>query len=423
MTITDRDGPSATQSMISQGENRASAVDQDVNSRCIKATDSFCTGSLSKITTILTIQKILPQVDNEDPSYQEALKSYIDILDNFKRLRNGAGSRSAENGNTQIRSGGGEREGIVGQERSQEGRPSSSDQEPEEEFSRARKRPASPAESFEDEDLPCKKINVQAFPWKNLAGLNPLAERPEDITLSRNDLLLLGACPQFPEFNLDHVLSGGYSISHDDQCTEHIGSIELVFGSVKLAKTVDTHGNWVIAWSDAVEAIIFVFPHCALELRSYTRYITTFFSSLYVSLHQRVIQFDRAIQIPLAKGMNSFSLTMLNIRTCIPYGLPMQEQQPNPLQTVKLVTEAQDRGRMAPADMHVDNGIGVTAPIHQVHVTTHTSVQNVGVIPIMSKSVNHSRGARNEKLELYEHKWAHQPRYARGLIWAIEEEK
>jgi hypothetical protein len=37
-------------------------------------------------------------------------------------------------------------------------------------------------------------------------------------------------------------------------CTESIGQVEFVVGAAKPAKSVDTHGKWIIAWDQAVEA-------------------------------------------------------------------------------------------------------------------------------------------------------------------------
>ena len=121
--------------------------------------------------------------------------------------------------------------------------------------------------------------------------------------------------PQFPEskwisllsgcaINLDHVLASHYSTSHEEKRTEHIGEIEFVIGRTRSTKAVETHGNWVSAWDQTVEATLFVFEHRSTELRDYGHHITQLFTSLEPPLHTRIIQYDRAVRNCVAQRRN-----------------------------------------------------------------------------------------------------------------------
>ena len=63
------------------------------------------------------------------------------------------------------------------------------------------------------------------------------------------------------------------------------------------AKTVGTHGDWVISWDCLVDATLFVFKHRRQELQIYGKHIQRFFASLPSQFHSRVINYDRAVRI------------------------------------------------------------------------------------------------------------------------------
>ncbi|KIM85546.1 hypothetical protein PILCRDRAFT_5238 [Piloderma croceum F 1598] len=133
-----------------------------------------------------------------------------------------------------------------------------------------------------------------------------------DPKLTKTSLLNSTRLPQFPEsqwtnliagqaIDLDHVLASQYSVSHDERCAERIGELELVMGSAKPSRVVDTHGKWVIAWDQTVDASTYIFPHRSSELRDYGRHISQLFASFPDALHSRVIQYDRAVRIQTAQ--------------------------------------------------------------------------------------------------------------------------
>jgi hypothetical protein len=97
--------------------------------------------------------------------------------------------------------------------------------------------------------------------------------------------------------NLDVIFSGMYSTATDNRAIENIRDLELHFGASKPAKTIKTHGDWVIAWRIVFRATRFVFPHRTEELEEYSDYITSYFASITdPSFHFKVIDLDKAIQ-------------------------------------------------------------------------------------------------------------------------------
>ena len=107
--------------------------------------------------------------------------------------------------------------------------------------------------------------------------------------------------------NLDVIFSGMYSTSTNNRTIENIGDLELHFGADKPAKSVETHGDWVIAWRIAYWATKFIFPHHEKELEEYTKYISSYFASLYPSAHWKVFELDKAIRKQV-RSINDVSL-------------------------------------------------------------------------------------------------------------------
>ena len=102
--------------------------------------------------------------------------------------------------------------------------------------------------------------------------------------------------PEFPDsewknvisrqaVNLDAVLSGQLSTTHDDPKIKKFGDIEISFGAVEPTKVVKNGGDWSIAWNRTVRAIIFAFPHRIQELSIYGEYIINLFSVTHPSVH------------------------------------------------------------------------------------------------------------------------------------------
>ena len=119
--------------------------------------------------------------------------------------------------------------------------------------------------------------------------------------------------PQFPQaewlnllnrnaINLDHVFSNVYTVSYNSRDVVKLGkNVKLLHGSSSPAKTIKTHGDWVIAWDFLVNATVFMFKHRKLELQTYGKHIQRFFAFLPVQLHSQVINYDQASWIRAAQ--------------------------------------------------------------------------------------------------------------------------
>ena len=110
----------------------------------------------------------------------------------------------------------------------------------------------------------------------------------------------------FPKSELKHVLAGAavnldiifsrlFSTLAEDKATASIGDFDLSIGRGKPLKHVQTHGDWTIAWNTTFTTILCTFPHCAMELQVYSKYILQFFGAFPHS-HSKVINLDKAIR-------------------------------------------------------------------------------------------------------------------------------
>jgi hypothetical protein len=143
-----------------------------------------------------------------------------------------------------------------------------------------------------------------------------------DIKASKLRVLSAKRVPELPDsewnnvlsgkaVNLDVAFSGLYSTSTDNRAIENIGDLELHFGAAKPAKSVETHGDWVIAWRVVFRATRFIFPHREAELEDYNDYITSYFASIHPSAHWRVLNLDKATR-KLVGAVNDVSLNEFN---------------------------------------------------------------------------------------------------------------
>ena len=295
-------------------EQRDVSFGADVTAKCIEITERFRSGVISKVQAILALQSAIPH-DNEH-TYLQALGAYMRVLDNFERIR----ERAIPGPN---RPGEGDNEGRE-DDRNEDQDGSEGRDGGNAVVTGQNKRPRS--RSLESDDGPTKrKIDTDAFAWVIRDGIDPPSLPPSlvqtqsilenfsrDLKLAKSSLLNSARLPQFPDsewtnliagraVDLDHVLAGQYSVAHDERRTEQFGNLEVIVGTVKPARIVDTHGKWVIAWDQAVDATTYVFPHRSSELRDYGRHITQLFASFPDSLHTRVIQYDRAVRIRVAQ--------------------------------------------------------------------------------------------------------------------------
>jgi hypothetical protein len=139
-----------------------------------------------------------------------------------------------------------------------------------------------------------------------------------DLKLTKLKVLGAKRVPEFPDMewnnvllgkavNLDVVFTGMFSTATDSRTIENLGELELHFGAAKPAKSVNTHGDWIIAWRIAFRATKFIFPHRENELDEYTEYISSYFASVQPSAHWKVFNLDKAIRKRVG-SVNNISL-------------------------------------------------------------------------------------------------------------------
>ena len=90
MSTTQRDGQSqeVQTSQENQGEDiTAPPIEEfssDVTEKCIEVTESFCSGSITKVAAILQLQETIPHDTENQATYIQALGAYVQVLDNFE---------------------------------------------------------------------------------------------------------------------------------------------------------------------------------------------------------------------------------------------------------------------------------------------------------------------------------------------------
>jgi hypothetical protein len=266
---------------------------------CIGVVQDYASGHSSKITAVRSILAAF----NESSAYEDlesdqldaAMGTYLSMLDQHDDARRIAAVRGERFGDHD-----GSDTGVQAHT------------------------PASyrPRSGFPEARIPSKKRSPDEslFAWladdeSDSTALTASQERTRKLVqnhvldLKTTKRIVLGSkrVPEFPDsewnnvlagkaVNLDVVFSGMYSTVTDNRAIENIGDLELHFGASKPAKTVETHGDWVIAWRIAFRATQFIFPHRANELEEYNDYITSYFASIHPSAHSKVLNLDRAIR-------------------------------------------------------------------------------------------------------------------------------
>jgi hypothetical protein len=139
-----------------------------------------------------------------------------------------------------------------------------------------------------------------------------------DVKTAKNKIVGHLRCPIFPDglwsdvllgrfIDLDKVYSGYYALESDYHHTQTIGDIDITLYSggsgSKPTKSVQTHGEWAIAFSRTRRAILFAYPHRADELEEYEWYVIGQFAAFSdVSQHYRILNLDRAIRLRVSQS-------------------------------------------------------------------------------------------------------------------------
>ena len=269
-----------------------SRINQDILVSCNALVEGYRKGEVSKSTAYIEIQSKLATAFGNDRSRSDAaFGSFISTIESHD-----AEVRAA------IKKG----RALHPEERSTSPALSDSDERQPE---------------FDGEPLTKRfKVDESAYPWvknrqeKRTILRDTLAKTLKLIELytidpkaTKRSLVNEPDCPEFPDsewknviagrsVNLDAVLSGQLSTTHDDPKVEKFGDLEITFGAVEPTKLVKDGGDWTIAWSRTIRATVFAFPHRLPELSSYGEYIVNLFSVTHPSVHSRVIAFDKAVR-------------------------------------------------------------------------------------------------------------------------------
>ena len=275
---------------------------KQVVDKCTSIVQEFRSGQISKPKASLSLQQSIPHDDSNDDSFLSVYESYFNMLDNFEHYQSGNINR-IDDVHQQLAGSPGVEHGA-------------GDEQPDRDVSvRPLKRQRSPSSESEGDSYTRRtRLDFDALPWNESEGsgfdpatdLSPSLQKTHallenfsrDVKRARSSLLNCHKpIPQFPQaewlsllsgnaVDLDHVFSNIYTVSHSVNDVVELGkNIELLHGSSAPAKTVKTHGDWVIAWDCLVDATLFVFKHRRQELQAYGKHIQRYFASLPSQFH------------------------------------------------------------------------------------------------------------------------------------------
>jgi hypothetical protein len=310
---------SATRPTASSGGQSELSEEQRLTvDKCTNIVQEFRTGSISKPKASWLLQQAIPHDGTNEDQFLSVYEPYFAMLDNFERYQSGNVDRIDD-----------VRQQLAGQSAGEQS--TNDNQRTSLDPVGTTKRPLSPSsDSGEDEYTKRTRLDFDSLPWNESEGpdlgpttsLSPALQKTHsllenfsrDAKKARSSLLNCNkSIPQFPPtewlnllsgnaVDLDHVFTNIYTVSHSTGEVVELGKdLELLHGSSAPAKTVKTHGDWVIAWDCLVDATLFVFKHRKAELQSYGKHIQRYFASLPAQMHGRVINYDRAARIRAAQ--------------------------------------------------------------------------------------------------------------------------
>lgn len=192
----------------------------------------------------------------------------------------------------------------------------------------SRKRPRSPFDDAEGEELSSRqRINEVLLPFREdcwqpilLAGLSDV-ERTlvlkenylRDTAAIKRLILCHPRRPEIPDalwgdvianryIDLDKIFAALYSVDGDASERFRIGELDLVAHTPRSTRKISEHGDWTITWVIYQEAVTFLYPHRADELRDYYNFVTGLFRSLASGERSRAINYDRAVRSEVGRS-------------------------------------------------------------------------------------------------------------------------
>ena len=210
--------------------------------------------------------------------------------------------------------------------------------------------------------------------------------------------------------DLDHVFSNVYTVSYNTKdIVELRKNIELLHSSSVPAKTVKTHGDWVIAWDCLVDTTLFVFGHRKQELQTYGKHIQRYFTSLPSQLHMQVINYDRASRIRAVQRWDIKLSNFTEFADCRSNGSTIL-----PTLASSLIRNL-DKTQIVEEVLPVVDGMRRDAPTRRPTAITYMYAPNVltqGTVQVVAAP----RAKNNPNLQ-----WERRPRFVRSYVWSDDE--
>ncbi|KIK68764.1 hypothetical protein GYMLUDRAFT_153648 [Collybiopsis luxurians FD-317 M1] len=97
--------------------------------------------------------------------------------------------------------------------------------------------------------------------------------------------------------DFDKITSHSFTTEAEDQGFFLVGNTTLEFKKPKVVSKINSHAQWISAFRTYEQAVLFAFKGREFELRGYSDHINNLFAATHVSLHHRVINYDRAARI------------------------------------------------------------------------------------------------------------------------------
>ena len=266
--------------------------------KCLAVISEFCKGqctTLDKVRAISAITDILSSaspllVENE---INDSLDTYLQIIKQHERSL------------------------VAGQAQASDwlGVPS--------DVAAGTKQAVSPAEPHEVTKRP--KVDEKDFLWviwESITGpelldelqktLSLLQTYAKDLKLTKSSILTSPFMLQFSSsewsniiigtmVDLNHIISGSFTVSSDNRQVKVIGSIQFKFGAAKGSKHVKSLGDWFIVWNMYSKAVSFTFPYRLGELSMYSLQILGLFSATAPECHSNIINLDKAIWVQIGE--------------------------------------------------------------------------------------------------------------------------
>jgi hypothetical protein len=291
--------------------------------QCEEIVNKFKRGGISQTCAIALIVGVLPPVISGSPSHTDvALESYMDQLKSDAALLGRAADRWGSNGQTnaacQTSPGGDPDPDNSGNEHhhsqsSKRNRESDNGSEANESSGENELQQwSSKKQVIFEHEMPwfANDLIAQALLHSELVQMQKsIAYCSHDFAATKCFISSSLTIPKFPDsewdnvirgqpINLESVFSSVNAIALIYEHSEHLRAYKIKFGggsSRTSSKKIQTHRDWLMAWTVASHAICHAFPHRAQELQDYGNYITQQFSAISQSEALWVVSFDESI--------------------------------------------------------------------------------------------------------------------------------